>query len=71
MSERDQMSESKMQNIFDQFVRINMKKNSKLKTFMKKYGLEFDFDQILISRLLAPLQASNLLLSKLNSILLK
>lgn len=71
MGDRDQMDQVIMEEIFNKFVEITKQKNPNLTTWMKKFNLEFDFDQIIISRYIKPLKASSTLLANLNSILSK
>jgi ATP-dependent DNA helicase RecQ len=68
--EKTDLSEAELEAIFNQFVKIIIEKNPKLPQWMKKYNLVFDFDQILLSRLIKPLQQASGLLKNLNTLLI-
>lgn len=70
MSEKENWSEKKLKSTFEKFVGLVLKKNPDLPEWMKRYNLRFDFDLVLISRLINPLQKSRQLLNQLNRILL-
>jgi len=64
-----QWDDKKLKTIFNTFTELMLDNNSELNTYMKKHALTFDFDSILITRLLKPLQQANSTLHKLNEIL--
>jgi ATP-dependent DNA helicase RecQ len=69
ISEKEDWSEDKLNKLYQEFITTICEKNPDLLSWMEKFGLVFDFDQVLVSRLLTPLSETNLLLSTLNSIL--
>jgi ATP-dependent DNA helicase RecQ len=63
------LTDSKLEEIYDQFTELMLEKNPELATQMKKHGFEFDFDSIMIKRYLQPLKNAKNTLVKLNEIL--
>lgn len=59
----------KLEEIYNKFVSIVVDKNIKLEANMEKNDFSFDFDSVMIKRLLNPLQKANSLLQSLNEIL--
>jgi len=62
-------NETKLEKVFNDFTSKLLDKNTELESYMKKYGFTFDFDSIMITRLLKPLQYANRTLQALNEIL--
>ena len=63
-------SEEKLKESFDFFVLTLKDKNEELENYMNKYGLSFDFESIMIHKLLEPLRETRILLENYNKILL-
>lgn len=63
------LSDKKLEEIYNQFTELMLDKNPELETQMKKHGFEFDFDSIMIKRYLQPLKNAKNTLIKLNEIL--
>lgn len=63
------LSDKKLEEIYNQFTELMLDKNPELETQMKKHGFEFDFDSIMIKRYLQPLKYAKNTLVKLNEIL--
>jgi hypothetical protein len=61
--------DNKLEEIYNKFVSIVLDKNTELEANMKKNDFSFDFDSVMIKRLLNPLQKANNLLQSLNEIL--
>jgi ATP-dependent DNA helicase RecQ len=61
--------DNKLEEIYNKFVSIVIDKNTELEANMVKYNFSFDFDSVMIKRLLNPLQKANSLLQTLNEIL--
>lgn len=60
-------SDNTLKNLYKLFVDKILENNPQLTKFMKEFGLEFDFDSILIGRILKPLTNINKNLSQLNN----
>jgi ATP-dependent DNA helicase RecQ len=63
------LTDKKLEEIYNQFTELMLEKNPDLATQMKKHGFEFDFDSIMIKRYLQPLKNAKNTLVKLNEIL--
>lgn len=63
------LSDKKLEEIYNQFKDMMLDKNLELESQMKKHGFEFDFDSIMIKRYLQPLNNAKNTLIKLNEIL--
>lgn len=63
------LTDKKVEEIYNQFIELMLEKNLDLATQMKKHGFEFDFDSIMIKRYLQPLKNGKNTLVKLNEIL--
>jgi ATP-dependent DNA helicase RecQ len=63
------LTDKKLEVIYNQFTTLMLDKNLELETQMKKHGFEFDFDSIMIKRYLQPLKNAKNTLVKLNEIL--
>jgi ATP-dependent DNA helicase RecQ len=61
--------DNKLEEIYNKFVSIVIDKNTELEANMEKNDFSFDFDSVMIKRLLNPLQKANNLLQSLNEIL--
>jgi ATP-dependent DNA helicase RecQ len=61
--------DNKLEEIYNKFVSIVIDKNTELEANMEKNDFSFDFDSVMIKRLLNPLQKANSLLQSLNEIL--
>ena len=61
--------DNKLEEIYNKFVSIVIDKNTELEANMVKNNFSFDFDSVMIKRLLNPLQKANSLLQSLNEIL--
>lgn len=61
--------DNKLEEIYNKFVSIVIDKNTELEANMEKNNFSFDFDSVMIKRLLNPLQKANSLLQSLNEIL--
>lgn len=61
--------DNQMEEIFSKFIAIVIDKNTELEVYMEKNEFSFDFDSIMIKRLLIPLHNANTLLQSLNEIL--
>jgi len=62
-------SDKKLESIYKIFTNKLIEKNVELSHFMELHGFSFDFDSIMIKRLLEPLQRANRTLRNLNEIL--
>ena len=62
-------NEKKLEKVFNEFTSKLIDKNTELESYMEKYGFSFEFDSIMITRLLKPLQQANTTLHTLNEIL--
>jgi ATP-dependent DNA helicase RecQ len=62
-------SDKKLEEVYNEFTAKLIDKNENLESFMQMHGFSFDFDSIMIKRLLAPLQKANITLRNLNKIL--
>ncbi|QXP63244.1 DEAD/DEAH box helicase [Polaribacter sp. HaHaR_3_91] len=62
-------SDKKLEVIFNKFTSIILDKNTELKRYMVQNNLSFNFNSIMIKRLLKPLQKANSTLHSLNKIL--
>jgi ATP-dependent DNA helicase RecQ len=62
-------SDKKLESVYEEFTEKLIDKNGELNYFMELYGFSFDFDSIMIKRLLDPLQKANSTLRNLNKIL--
>ncbi len=62
-------SDKKLEEVYKEFTDKVMDKNGDLEGIMKKHGFSFDFESIMIKRLLEPLQKANSTLRNLNKIL--
>lgn len=62
-------SDEKLESVYNEFNEKLIEKNVELKSFMELHGFYFDFDSIMIKRLLLPLQNANSTLKNLNKIL--
>jgi ATP-dependent DNA helicase RecQ len=62
-------TDKKLEDVFKSFTNLIVEKNKELAIYMKKHGFYFDFDSIMIKRLLKPLQTANSTLHSLNEIL--
>lgn len=62
-------SDKKIEKVYNKFKELMRDKNGELESFMEMYGFSFDYDAIMIKRLLEPLKTANSNLSKLNKIL--
>lgn len=60
---------NKLEKIFNIFTNKLIDKNDELKIYMEKYGFTFDFDSVMIIRLVKPIQQANNILHTLNEIL--
>ena len=58
-----------LEDAFTTFTAKLKDKNNELEIFMDKYGFVFDFESIMISRLLIPIRKANSTLKTLNKIL--
>ena len=63
------LTDKKLEEIYNQFIKLMLDKNLELEIQMKNYGFEFDFDSIMIKRYLQPLKNAKNTLVKLNEIL--
>jgi ATP-dependent DNA helicase RecQ len=63
------LTDKKLEEIYNQFTELMLERNPDLATQMKKHGFEFDFDSIMIKRYLQPLKNAKNTLVKLNEIL--
>jgi ATP-dependent DNA helicase RecQ len=63
------LTDKKLEEIYNQFTELMLEKNPDLPTQMNKHGFEFDFDSIMIKRYLQPLKNAKNTLVKLNEIL--
>jgi hypothetical protein len=61
--------DNKLEEIYNKFISIVIDKNTELEANMEKNDFFFDFDSVMIKRLLNPLQKANNLLHSLNEIL--
>lgn len=61
--------EKQIENAFNTFVVKLKDKNSELEVYMDKFGYAFDFESIMVSRLLIPLRKSTKTLKAINEIL--
>ncbi len=61
--------DNQLEEIFNKFISIVINKNIELESYMEKNEFSFDFDSIMIKRLLTPLKKANKLLQSLNEIL--
>ncbi len=61
--------DNKLEEIYNKFISIILDKNTELKAYMEKNNFLFDFDSVMITRLLYPLKKANNLLHSLNEIL--
>lgn len=62
-------SDIKLESVYNEFTEKLIDKNGELEHFMELNGFSFDFDSIMIKRLLNPLQKANTTLRNLNKIL--
>lgn len=62
-------SDDKLEEAYYTFTKILKAKNAEIEQYMDHYGFSFDFDAIMINRLLNPLQSVNSTLKNLNKIL--
>ena len=62
-------SDKKLESVYEEFTEKLIDKNGELNYFMELYGFSFDFDSIMIKRLLDPLKKANSTLRNLNKIL--
>lgn len=62
-------SDKKLEEVYNKFTFKLIDKNGDLESFMELHGFSFDFDSIMIKRLLNPLQKANSTLRNLNNIL--
>lgn len=62
-------SDKKLEGIYHEFTEKLIDKNGELERFMELHGFNFDFDSIMIKRLIHPLQKANSTLKNLNKIL--
>ncbi len=62
-------TDKKLEEIFNAFTEKIIDKNSEVLSFMEMHGFQFDFDSIMIKRLLYPLQRANSTLHEINKIL--
>lgn len=62
-------NDSKLEDVFTTFTLKLFDKNNELETFMVLHGFTFDFDSIMIKRLLNPLKMAHRTLHELNKIL--
>lgn len=63
------LTDKKLEEIYNQYTGLMLEKNPDLATQMKKYGFEFDFDSIMIKRYLQSLKNAKNTLVKLNEII--
>ena len=63
------LTDKKLEEIYNQFTELMLDKNLELETQMKNHDFEFDFDSIMIKRYLQPLKNAKITLVKLNEIL--
>jgi ATP-dependent DNA helicase RecQ len=62
-------SEKKLESIFYSFIEQIKEKNNELEAYMKRYGFTFDFETIMIHRLIMPMRNISKNLHTLNKIL--
>jgi ATP-dependent DNA helicase RecQ len=67
--EEPDWDDHKLEDIYNKFVSILIDKNTELEANMEKNNISFDFDSVMIKRLLNPLEKANSLLQSLNEIL--
>jgi ATP-dependent DNA helicase RecQ len=63
------LTDKKIEVIYNQFTELLFDKNPELETQMKKHGFEFNFDSVMIKRYLLPLNNARNTIIKLNEIL--
>ncbi|MBK6701475.1 MAG: hypothetical protein IPG55_16640 [Saprospiraceae bacterium] len=62
-------NDKKLEEVYNEVIEKLIDKNGELESSMKLNGFNFDFDSIMIKRLLNPLQKANNTLKNLNKIL--